>query len=283
MRNLYDQLQDADNLDLITGGKPATNKDLQMAIAAIVGNPAFNAEVTFNFSVKYYSQAVVGTPVAVAAAGLPAGQQTKLPLFLFGYNDLAGAYKKAKAAVPVAGWNIADSLLYLGNQQSPVIYPLPHAAAAVGYTLGSVYNNLVDNGDLVLAIPMNGFVAGAAATTIIAEVIIKCANVAYTSLISSLASDTFLINMIRYTVDPALLTQLQNQIAVVNQSIFGRASQDTIDPNAFITPMTYNKNIADMPTSVVINKYVGLALPVNYDSVSFSWTVTIQKINKFRG
>ncbi len=282
--SLYDQLNGSDNLE-ISKAPISKNRSLGAAIQGIVGNPQFKAEISLNIIVKYYSQAVVGTPVEVAATGIPAGQKTKLPLYLFGYNDYNGGYKAAKNTVQATGWNLTDSKMYLhgANAADPTINPLPHAAGSVPYALGSVYNNVVENGDFVLVIPMNGFVAGAAATTVIAEIIVKCPNVSYGSLLSSLASDTFLINMIRYTVDPTLLTQLQNQISIVSQSIFGKTSKDTLDPNTYITGGTYNKNIADIPLALVVNKFVGLCVPINYDSVSISWTVTIQKIDKFGG
>lgn len=283
--DLYDQLTDGDSLEVVAGAPLSQNKNLGAAIQQIVGNPTFKAEISLNFAVKYYSQATVGTPVEVAAAGLQASQKGKLPLYLFGYNDWRGGYKKAKGTVGVqGGWNLADSTIYVHGAQGtdPTIYPLPHAAGSVGYALGSVYNSLLDPGDIVLVIPQSGFVAAAAATTTIAEVIIKCPNVAYASLLSSLSSDTFVINMIRYTVDPNLLTQLQNQISIISQSIFGKAAIDTLDPNTFINSGTYNKNISDMPLNLIFNKYIGLAMQINYDSVSFSMVLTVQTINKLR-
>jgi hypothetical protein len=127
---------------------------------------------------------------------------------------------------------------------------------------------------------MVGFVAAAAATTIIAEVHIHCNNVPYLTLVDSLGSDLITLNMIRYTVLLALVAQLGNQITLIMQTLFGKTSTDTLDPNTYITSNTFNPNIADIPLTLPVDKNLILATVVNFDCVQFTWTLTVAKIQK---
>ncbi len=276
-KNLLAELGGFDNLEL-SKVKGSSNPALGAELAGIVGNPEFKAEITVNVSTRYYSQAVVGTPVNVLAAALPVAQQTQVPAFMFGTNDMQAGFSAGRNTIIPAGWNIADMKQIVVGQGEVDYNPLPHAAAGVDYAVGSIFFNQAQAGDLVLVIPMNGFVAGAAATTIAAEVIIHCNNVPYASLLNTINSDVFRINMIRYTVPVAQIAQLQNQITVVTQSIFGKVARDTIDPNTYITGGTFNPNIADMALRLLVNKYFGLYFPVNFDVVQLSWTITIEKL-----
>jgi hypothetical protein len=127
---------------------------------------------------------------------------------------------------------------------------------------------------------MLGFVAAAAATTVIAEIQIHCNNVPYLTLVDSLGSDLITINMIRYTVLLALVAQLGNQITLIMQTLFGKTSTDTLDPNTYITSNTFNANIADIPLTLPVDKNLILATVVNFDCVQFTWTLTVAKIQK---
>lgn len=280
-KRLYGQLGYSDSLELVAGGQQSISKGVGAALNQIVGNPGFKAEIAFQFNIRYYSQAVVGTPVAVAAAALPAAQQTQLPLYLFGQSDKAGAYAAVRRLLPGGGgWNYADMKIITGGEGEVGMHPLPHAAASVEYQSGTVFFNLAQPGDIIFLIPMAGFVAGAAATTIIAEISIRCNNVAYSTLLDSLSSDLITLNMIRYTVPVAQIAQLQNQITLVMQTLFGKASTDTLDPNTFITGGTFNPNIADIPITLPIDKNLVVGTLVNFDVVNFQWTLTVNKIDK---
>jgi hypothetical protein len=277
-KSLYASLGGGDSLELLAGGKSSISSGVGASIAQIMNNPQFKAEISFNFSVKFYSQAVVGTAVEVLAAALPAGQKTTYPLFLFGNTDYQGSYAKARQLLPNSSWDLTKMALIQGGDMSKAaIRPL---GSNIDYTLGSIVNNRVQAGDLLIAIPMVGFVAGAAGTTVIAEILIRCTNVAYLTLLNALSSDLITLNMIRYTVDTTQTSQLQNQILIIMQSLFGKAATDTLDPNTFVTGQTYNRNIADIPLTLPVDKNLVLATNVNFDVVSFSWTCTVSKIDK---
>jgi hypothetical protein len=283
-QRVYNQLRGRSNsLELLPGGQTSNSSGINASIQQIVGNPAFKAEISLQIFVRYYSQAVVGTPAAVVP---PAGQQTNLPLYLFGNIDSMANYARARQLVPGgAGWTYADmAVKRIGNNSDDAFYyPLPHAAAAVGYTSGSVFNNLTLPGDMLFMIPMAGFVAGAAATTVCAEILVRCPNVPYASLLAALGSDLVTLNMIRYVVPAAAVAQLAQQITFIKGSLFGKVSTDTLDPQTFITPGTFQPQISDIPITLPIDKNLIAATQIIYTAVvpiQFTWTVTVSAIDK---
>jgi hypothetical protein len=281
---LYQRMNKGSNsMELLPGGQVSNSAGIGASISQIVGNPAFKAEISIQITTRYYSQAVVGTPAPVVP---PAGQQNPLPLYLFGNIDSVAKYSRARQQVPGgAGFTYADmAVIFVGdNATHTFIYPLPHAAAAVGYTLGTTFNGLAVAGDVILATPMAGFVAAAAATTVVAETLIHCNNVPYTSLLAALQSDLVTLNMIRYVVPAAAVAQFANQITLIKGSLFGKVSTDTLDPQTFITPGTFQPQIADIPITLPIDKYLIAATQITYTAVVpilFTWTITVSVIDR---
>ena len=281
-KRVYNQLTGRSNsMELLPGGQLSKSTGVDASISQIVGNPAFKGEISLQVFVRYYSQAVVGTPAAVVPA---AGQQGNLPLYLFGATDFYAYYAKARTVLPgSSGWNYGDmSVIQYGNNAiNTFVYPLPHAVGAVGYTLGTYYNNLTLPGDVIVAIPMTGFVAGAAATTVIAEIQIRCPNVPYASLLNALLTDAMVINMIRYVVPAAAVAQFANQITIIKNTIFGKSSTDTLDPQTFITPGTFQPQIADIPITLPVDNYLALATTITYTAtvpITLTWTITVSNI-----
>lgn len=280
-RQLFNKLNGSSSLEVLPGGGVSKSTGVNAEIQQIVGNPSFKAEITLQFFARYYDQAVVGTPVASVPA---AGQQTTLPIYVFGNIDWMGQYTRARQLVPGGAGHIWADMKWISVGSGEVDYnPLPHAAAGVDYAVGSIFFNQALNGDLLYVVPMVGFVAGAAATTEAAEVIVRCPNVPYTSLLAALSSDLITLNMIRYVVPAANVAQLANQITLVKSSLFGKTSTDTLDPQTFVTPGTFQPQIADIPITVPIDKNFLMATQMLYTAVvpiQFSWTLTISSINK---
>jgi hypothetical protein len=214
----------------------------------------------------------------------PAGQQTLLPLYLFGNCDYAANYARARQLVPGGGgWTYADMRLIAVGCGDVDYKPLPHAAAAVDYASGTIFNNLAQNGDLLFMIPMAGFVAGAAATTVTAEILVRCPNVPYTNFLAALNSDMITLNMIRYVVPAAAVAQLGQQVTFIKQSLFGKTATDTLDPQTFVTPGTFQPQIADIPITVPIDKNFIAATQIVYTAavpIQLTWTLTVSAINK---
>jgi len=281
-KRIYRQLRgESSSLELLPGGQVSKSSGINAEINQIVGNPAFKAEITLQYQIRYYDQAVVGTP----AASVPlAAQQTLVPLYTFGNIDYQSGYTRGRALVPGgAGHTWADMKFFVGGAGEVDYNPLPHAAAGVDYAVGVVFFNLVLPGDLVYVAPMAGFVAGAAATTEDVEVIIRCPNVPYTSLLAALGSDLITLNMIRYVVPVANVAQLAQQITIIKSSLFGKSTTDSLDPQTFVTPGTFQPQIADIPITLPIDKNLLLATQAVYTAVvpiQHTWTLTVSSINK---
>jgi hypothetical protein len=271
----------SNSLEILPGGQVSSSSGINAEIQQIVGNPTFKAEVSFQITTRYYSQAVVGTPAAVVP---PAGQQNPLPLYLFGNIDSNAAYARARQLVPGgAGFTYADMKVIKVGSGTVSYQPLPHAAASVEYISGTIFNNIAVPGDLLFLIPMAGFVAGAAATTVTAEILVHCPNVPYLSLLAALGSDLVTLNMVRYVVPAAAVAQFANQITFIKGSLFGKVSTDTLDPQTFITPSTFQPQIADIPIKLPIDKNLIAATQINYTAVVpilLTWTVTVAVIDK---
>jgi hypothetical protein len=280
-RQLFNKLSGSSSLEVLPGGAVSKSSGVNAEIFQIVGNPTFKAEITLQIFARYYDQAVVGTPVASVPL---AAQQTTLPVYIFGNIDWMSSYTRARQLVPGgAGHQWADMKWLVGGSGEVDYDPVPHAAAGVDYAIGSIFFNQVLNGDLLYVVPMIGFVPAAAATTEVAEVIVRCPNVPYTSLLSALSSDLITLNMIRYVVPVANVAQLANQITLVKSSLFGKTSTDTLDPQTFVTPGTFQPQIADIPITVPIDKNFLMATQMLYTAVvpiQMSWTLTISSINK---
>ena len=279
-KNLYRRLAaGSDSLDPVAGG--GVSRSTVGEIAQVVGNPPFKAEITLQVFVRYYSQAVVGTPVVAVPA---AGQQTNLPLYLFGNTDAAANYARGRQLVPGGGgWTYADMAVIRVGSGIVGYQPLPHAAASVDYISGTIFNNLAQNGDYLFIIPMAGFVAGAAATTHAAEILVRCPNVPYATFLESLNSDRITLNMIRYVVPAAAVAQLGQQITFIKQSLFGKTSTDTLDPQTFVTPGTFQPQIADIPITTEVDKNFIAATEIQYTAavpMQLTWTLTVSTINK---
>lgn len=280
-KRIYRQLRgESNSMDIVPGGQVSKSEGINAQINQIVGNPTFKAEITLQVFVRYYDQAVVGTPAAAVPA---AGQQGDLPLYLFGNIDYFANYARARQLVPgAAGWNYADmAVLRIGDGRTGY-RPLPHAAASVEYISGTIFNNLTLPGDVLILIPMAAFVAGGAASQT-AEILIRCPNVPYSSFLTALGSDTCTLNMIRYVVPAAAVAQLTRQITFIRNSLFGKTSTDTLDPQTFITPGTFQPQIADIPITLPVDKNLVAATTILYTAVvpiQFTWTLTVSTITK---
>jgi len=280
-RNLFNKLGGSNSLEVLPGGGVSRSSGINSEIAQIVGNPAFKAEITLQFLNYYYDQAVAGTPVASVPA---AGQQTAIPIYVFGHIDSNAGYTRARQLLPGGAGHIWANMrvIKVGFGDTDYI-GTPNVAAQVDHTIGTVFFGQVLNGDLLFVTPMVGWVAAAAATTEVVETIIRCPNVPYTSLLAALGSDLITLNMIRYVVPAANVAQLANQITLVKSSLFGKTSTDTLDPQTFVTPSTFQPQIADIPITVPIDKNFLMATLMLYTAVvpvQMSWTLTISSINK---
>jgi hypothetical protein len=256
-RQLYEQLNSWDNLDTATGSGSA--KGVGASLKNITGNPVFKHQFNLNFKTYYIK---VATPATlISAAALASTSKVDQPLIIFGNSDFAGGYVKSRSFV-----NKNDSVW------------VPNLFGILGRdliktSLPSGFQNLANIGDMVFyAIDSTGVDARL--------IIISCPQVAYGTLLDALSSDMFMLNMIRYVVDDTQTSQLRQQLQIVKQSIFGLTENNSIDPQTYITGGTYNKNIADIPLEIGIDKNKSIATYVNYDVVDFGFTITVMATKK---
>lgn len=253
------------NLELRDGNE--TSSGVGAKLGRIAGNPDFLDQFNLTFKTYYYD---VTHGVMVAAAALPASLKNKLPVFLFGNSDYAGGFQKTRSFFPLTTWSLLHPAAVFYN------YGIINKEIQVSNQI--VSNNLtpfVKTGQLFFQ-----YFATVAGTSYVALIVIDCPQVAYGSLLDSINSDIFQINMIRYYVDPTNLNQLTNQILILHKSTFGKTQDDWIDPNLFVTGKTFNTNIADIPLNMEINKSKSFGFYIEYDCINFNWSITVESTKK---
>jgi hypothetical protein len=262
-KNLLKSMGKFDNLELAADQAGTTSAGVQATLKNILGNPVFVAQFNLRFLTYYYD--VTGTALISPAAMLAADPDvcTDNSYVAFGNSDFAAGYVKAYQYVPDNEW----ALTLVG------IYGRDVFAADV-----SDVAPFCNRGDMVsiwdvTAISTNKYKK---------VLVLRCPQVAYGTLLDALNSDTFMINMIRYKVNPLQTNQLSNQIITIVQSLFGKAQDDKIDPSTYITGQTFNQNIADIPLELAIDKTKILATYVGYDVVDFDWVITVAYSKKIR-
>lgn len=240
----------------------------KLRMAKIPGNPAFVAQFDVQILLKYFSVAA-GVYTGVTAAALLVAEPslaTRLPGFVFGQSDLAGGFKASQGQFAPSVW----------AYDVPFVYGRDFPNTEYG-ELDATAKAQLEIGDLVIP-----FYASPGATDYVAFVIIRCQNVAYSTLLDAISSDLFWLNNIRYKVanTAAGLAQFDNQIIIQNQSLFGKYSKDTVSPNAFKQPTQYQPDLIDIPINKGIDKNVILGSWFNYDSVSQQWSIFVKQLDK---
>jgi hypothetical protein len=252
---------------------PAAVAPGRTQLQATVGNPQFTAQFDMSLKLLYFTENGAGvytlkTPAQLAAA--QAQLATKLPAFLFGHSDYAGGFARLKAAFPVAGgWLYGIPFVYgTGDTRPGCIYSVFDA---------SVTAQLVQ-GDLV-----QPFTATLGGVNYVALSVIRCNQVAYGTLLDSLGSDMFQMNMIRYILSDTSnvgLAQYANNISVFKQSLFGKFDSDFVSPNSFKLPEQQQDGVIDIPLVKGIDKQIALATLQNYDVPNVQWSIFVAMVNK---
>ncbi len=255
-KQLLAQLADYDNY-----GGDTVSKGAEIESREFAGNPKFQSQFNLTVSNVYYD--VTNSNVILAAA-LPAGLQVDNPAYIFGNSDYAGAYKRSKQVVPfvnggAGSWNFVEAGI-LGSA-----------------FLGTPKDNFPTGieGDMIF---VSEAVSGG--VTYRRIVIVHCPQVSYGSLLDAIQSDTFTLNLIRYTVDPTLTNQLTKQLSIIRQTMFGKFTTDTIDPQLYITGGTYNRNISDMAVSIPVDKNLILGTQILYNVPTINLMITVSHSNR---
>jgi hypothetical protein len=229
------------------------------------GNPAFSASFDLTFQIIYFTLNS-GAYTNIAASALSATLKTQLPVFLFGWNDFKAGYAKLRQNFPVNVWAYGRPGIFGKDSFSE-------------FGFDATVNGKLLAGDMV--IPFTSALPGAG-TTSLALVVIRSTQVAYGTLLESLVSDKFVMNMIRYTLPDetaASLAQYSNNVNLFKMSLFGKFDSDFVSPNSFKKPEQQQKNLIDIPLKRGIDKEKSMGFYLNYDVPgvvtwsTFVWTV----------
>lgn len=223
------------------------------------------------FSVQiltYYFTVSGGVYTNVAAAAIAATLKTKLAAFIFGYADFTSGFAKAISLLPVSVWAYESRFAYTG--------------VGVGTTsFGNIDANVravLQAGDVVQ--PFTATTAGPINTA--AFVVMRLSNGYYLNMLNALSSDVFAINKVRYQLDPSLITQFNNPIQLINQSLFGAAKTDNVDPTAYKQPQQFQAGIIDIGINQQFYKAIGWGIYTNFDAVSYTLSFFVNKTTRLK-
>jgi len=251
---------------------PAAVNPAATQLASMKGNPGFAAQFDIQFLLKYFTLVdatgvyTASTAAAVAAA-VPA-LATQLAVFLYGNSDFASGFKKLQQSFPVqGGWRYGIPGIYGKN-----LFRIN------GSFIDANVEAQLQIGDLV-----QPFFFDAGATTYVCLAIVRCTQVGYGTLLDSLNSDRFIMNMVRYIMADTTavgLAQYNNNIFIMKQSLFGKFDSDFVSPQSFKMPEQFQPGIIDVPIKKGIDKQVALATYINYDAVTVQWSLFVEYVEK---
>jgi len=258
-RNLLDDLKE----DSVKNVPLKEVRNALGAVAHVVGNPLFKAEISIQVDTFFIDTAL---PVLIPFIGLPVALQTALPVYLLGLTDYYGGYPKAHQILPPQqGWFLSDTIGIFGSSSW-----IGGGFIPPGFLLANA-----QAGDLWLSYQDNP-VAGLAAFKSLVRV--RCNNVAYGTFLNSFVSDLITVNTIRMFVPAANILQFANPIIFGVQSLFGKLSTDSIDPRMFQTPDDFQNQISDIPVNIPINKDLIMCFYLNVDCIHTELIFFVNKV-----
>lgn len=229
------------------------------SLANIAGNPLTKSEFSLNIDVFFCNPAL---NVLIAPAAVPAVNQTPLPVYFFGTNDMYNAYQKARFFAPInPNWFLAGSG-FAGYNYNGV-------AINISFAL------LVEDGDYILHYAPQ--VGGA---NLAAMVRVRCENTGYSSIVHGLMRDTIVINTIRYSVTAASILQFNHPLIFTHIALLGKIASDTVDPRLFTLPTSPQQAIADIPIKIPFDNKMLIATQIDFNCQHFNWIVFSEIITK---
>ncbi len=236
-------------------------------------NPAFKAQIQINVLKLYFTKATAGAVYTVKLpANLDATLKVSLPVFLFSNSDFSSGFTKLKGQFPIANWVYRAPFIY-----NKVTQPGTDAFA-VGAAFDANVKAQLKDGDLVM--PFTAVTAVVGEEHNLALIIVRTSDVPYGNLLDATNSNTFVMNMIRYTVLAGQETQFANAILASDLTMFGKFSSDPINPESYKSANQEQNNIIEIDIEFNINKQKGLATLTNFDVVDFRWNLFISSANK---
>lgn len=269
---------------------------IDLTIGRNANNPDFKAQIDITVRQLYSNITLNSTNVTTSVAliedveDVEASFKTPKPFVLFGQADLNSAYANALRKVQIQGGSLIEVYTVTSRDK---IYTLESGVwpntgnGEYNFSSLAVANKTAKIGDIVIAYLSDyrsePFGAGDLVIKQVCEIVISCRDVQLATLTASTNSDTFAISGVRYSVDNILkIAQFENVIEVIYQSLFGKVTNDSINPLAQFTAQQYQTHIIDIPLVLKINKNVSLASMVNYDVEKFTWSLFILDIKKLQ-
>lgn len=265
-----DYFESADKKRPLVSRRPAVKSAGVTRIKNVPGNPTFSAQFDLSLMIRYFSNdaatGLVWEPVTAAAlAAEDPTLATRLSAFMFGYSDYTSGYANAQGQFPLQVWQYGLTNIVGKDNFNENLF---------GSNWTAIVGSQLRGGDLVI----HYVGTTPALLTYHAYVIIRCTQVAYGTLLNAMASDRFVINMIRYIQNdttPAGLLQYGNDIAMLQLSLFGKMNKDFVSPNSFKEPKNFQNGIIDIPLKKGLDKQETIATYVNYDAVNLQWSIFV--------
>lgn len=298
--DLYDSLANGVNsFDDVAGATPQMSTGSGGGLIAQQGNPKFTSQIDLNVKLvlsRAYGNAfdlnsIVGFTVeTLDPADLDGDLKTPIPVILFGNSDFTSGYKRSLGQVDTGNWVFKGAKIVDDN-----IEPLDFVSSniftngnssIVGFPSQAVKSKKATYGDMILTyenVVIKGTIGDTDTEIQIAEVVVKCPQVAYGTLLDSVGSDTFRVGGLRYTVqDITKIAQFDNAVDLIRQSMFGKLSTDSINPNSMKLPSNQQDNIIDVPLIVGVDKNQIILTNINYDLDQFTWSLFIPSVKKIK-
>lgn len=220
-------------------------------------NPPFNAQFQLQV-IPYYFTEAAGVYTSIAAAALNATLKNRLAFFLFGNLDFESGYPLLQSQFPLQNWNYGVPQIY-GRSVTP-------ATNGIAWDANVTAN--LQKGDLVFS-----YYATAGGTKYVALLVVRSQDVPFGSLLQATQSNMFGLNLIRYVVNStaaADLAQFTNAIICTDETMFGKISKDSVNPNSFKNPEQMQDQIIDIDFDFKISKQKALSSYFNYDAGALS-------------
>jgi len=240
-----------------------------ITIATQPGGDFFVDQFTVQLLTFYFTVSG-GVYTNVAASAIAGTLKTKIANFVFGYADFTAGFPKMQSLLPLP---------------SPWVYesPFTYRGVASGATsfgnIDATVRSFLAVGDVVQ--PITAITAGPINTAAFA--VARLSNGFYANLLNALSSDVFTINKVRYQLaDSTQTAQFSNPIQLLNQSLFGAAKTDNVDPTAYKQPQQFQAGIIDIGINQSFYKAIGWGTYVNYDVVNFSMSVFVNHTNRLK-
>lgn len=293
--SLFEQLQNnLDNFDNIAGSKSPFSSGVGGGLHPQKGNPAFKTQIDLDISLCYSTVSfdpVTGTSSgfnSISPSSIKSFLKVPLPVYMFGNSDFASGYKRCNQITPtVGGWQFNSPQIVKGNS---IIHSFSRASLlinvqnsnSIDVSSKALQEGKASRGDLILCF-YNVTSNSSESFLTVAEVIIKCPQVGYGTLLDSISSDTFKIDGIRYSVNNVTkISQFANQFDMARQSMFGKMATDSINPNSMKLPTNQQDNIIDVPLILGIDKNQMFNTYINHDCDSFKLSLFIPAVTKIK-